>query len=296
MSSAPFFSVIVPTRDRPSQLTCCIEALVKLQYPHDRFEVIVIDDGGTASLTEVVKEFRDKLSLMILRQDSAGPASARNTGASRAQGQFLAMTDDDCSPAPDWLNHLQQAFEQEPDRLFGGRTVNGLPGNRCAEASQIVIDVVYALQPKLEKFPQFFATNNFALSAEMFREAGGFRESFRTSEDREFCDRWVHQGRELGYLPEAIVYHSHDLDFPGLMRQHFTYGRGASRFHRLRAQRGWGRFHFYGQFYFALLRQCCTQRFPESLLLAGFLACTQLAATAGFMRESMARGSRTAAL
>ena len=73
------------------------------------------------------------------------------------------------------------------------------------------------------------------------------------------------------------------------MRQHFSYGRGASRFHQLRAQRGWGKFHFYGQFYFALLRECRTRRFPESLMLAVLLACTQLAAAVGFVRENIAR-------
>jgi glycosyltransferase involved in cell wall biosynthesis len=289
MSFAPVFSVIVPTRDRPSQLACCIAALGRLEYPVDLFEVIIVDDGGTASLVEIENTFRDKLSLTVLKQEPAGPSAARNTGARRAQGRFLAMTDDDCAPSPGWLNRLQEAFERAPDKLFGGRTVNGLPGNRCAEVSQIIIDVVYASQSKLANFPQFFATNNFALSAAGFREVGGFCESFRTSEDREFCDRWAHQERGLAYLPDAVVYHSHNLDFQALMRQHFSYGRGASRFHQLRAQRGWGKFHFYGQFYFALLRECRTRRFPESLMLAVLLACTQLAAAVGFVRENIAR-------
>jgi glycosyltransferase involved in cell wall biosynthesis len=296
MNSAPLFSVIVPTRDRPAQLACCVEALGKLEYPADQFEVIVIDDGGTASMAEIENGFRDKLQLTVIRQDPAGPAAARNTGARHARGQFFAMTDDDCAPAPDWLTRLKQAFEQDPNKLYGGRTVNGLPGNRCAAASQIIIDVVYALQSKLPNFPQFFATNNFALSANGFRDAGGFRESFRTSEDREFCDRWAHQGRGLAYSPDVVVYHSHSLDSAGLMRQHFNYGRGAYRFHRLRAQRGWGRFHFYGQFYSALLQQCRGRGFTEGLSLAILLASTQLAASAGFVRESVARGARTVSL
>jgi glycosyltransferase involved in cell wall biosynthesis len=296
MTSVPFFSVIVPTRDRSSQLAACMEALGKLEYPADRFEVIVVDDGGTASLAEIESVFRDKLSLSVIRQEPAGPAAARNTAARHAQGRFLAMTDDDCAPAPDWLSRLQESFERDPAKLYGGRTLNGLPLNRCAEASQIIIDVVYDLQPKLENFPQFFATNNFAVSAAGFREVGGFRESFRTSEDREFCDRWVHVGRELAHLPEAVVSHSHNLDFAALMRQHFNYGRGASRFHQLRAERGWGRFHFYGQFYFSLLQRCRSRRFPDSWLLAVLVACTQLAAAAGFVREVMARRPQTVPL
>jgi glycosyltransferase involved in cell wall biosynthesis len=288
MRPPPIFTVIVPTQNRPLQLACCIEALGRLEYPVDRFEVIVVDDGGTASLAEIQNAFHDKLSLTVLRQEPAGPAAARNNGARHAKGRFLAMTDDDCAPAPDWLSRLQEALEQDPDKLYGGTTLNGLPGNRCAASSQIIIDVVYALQSKLENFPQFFATNNFALSAAGFGALGGFRESFRTSEDREFCDRWVHQGHSMSYVGDAVAYHFHDLDFPALMRQHFDYGRGAFRFHRLRSQRGWGRFHFYGKFYFALLQHCRTRGFPDSWLLAALLVCTQLAAAAGFLWESIA--------
>jgi glycosyltransferase involved in cell wall biosynthesis len=285
--ASPTFTVIVPTHDRPGQLACCIQALAELDYPRDCFEVIVVDDGGAVSLTEIENRFRNQLSLTLLRQDQAGPAAARNHGARHAEGRYLAMTDDDCAPATGWLRRLGECFEQDPGKLYGGKTINGLPGNRCAAASQVIIDVVYALQAQLPNFPQFFATNNFALSAEGFREAGGFRESFQTSEDREFCDRWVHQGRGMAFVPEAIVHHSHDLDFPALLRQHFAYGRGAFRFHQLRVKRHWGHFHFYGRFYLALLQRCRTRKFAESILLGGLLACTQLAAAAGFMRESM---------
>ena len=121
MRSPPVFTVIVPTHNRPLQLACCIEALSKLEYPVNRFEVIVVDDGGTASVAELQDAFRDSLSLTVVRQEPAGPAAARNNGARHAKGRFLAMTDDHCAPAPDWLSRLQEAFEQDPDKLYGGK-------------------------------------------------------------------------------------------------------------------------------------------------------------------------------
>ena len=42
----PFFSVIVPTRDRPDRLVRCLRALAQLDYPGDAFEVVVVDDGS----------------------------------------------------------------------------------------------------------------------------------------------------------------------------------------------------------------------------------------------------------
>ena len=43
----PYFSVIIPTHARPDRLAACLEALANLDYPRDRFEVIVVDDGTT---------------------------------------------------------------------------------------------------------------------------------------------------------------------------------------------------------------------------------------------------------
>jgi glycosyltransferase involved in cell wall biosynthesis len=47
--SYPFFSVIIPTYERAQQLTVCLRALACQNYPRDRFEVLVVDDGSGTS-------------------------------------------------------------------------------------------------------------------------------------------------------------------------------------------------------------------------------------------------------
>src|SRR5690348_17430989 len=56
--AAPFFSVIIPTHNRPKQLAACLRAIAEVDYPRDRFEVIVVDDGGSASLQETYHSYR----------------------------------------------------------------------------------------------------------------------------------------------------------------------------------------------------------------------------------------------
>src|SRR3712207_1403127 len=94
----PFFSVIVPTYERPAQLAACLGALARLDCPAASFEVIVVDDGSAAAPGRRLDEFRDLLDVRLLTQANAGPAAARNRGASEARGSFLAFTDDDCAP------------------------------------------------------------------------------------------------------------------------------------------------------------------------------------------------------
>src|SRR5919108_1521730 len=114
MNDVPFCSVIVPTRGRPDQLRDCLESLAQLEHPRERYEVIVVDDGGSLVPATYVDAFSERLDLRMLSQRRSGPAAARNAGAAKARGQLLAFTDDDCLPDRPWLAQLVAAFEENP--------------------------------------------------------------------------------------------------------------------------------------------------------------------------------------
>jgi len=236
----PFFSIIVPTYDRPRQLAACLQSLAALDYPRDHFEVIVVDDGSEVPPETLVASFRDKMDVTLLAQSHSGPAAARNLGAARAKGRFLAFTDDDCAPTPGWLQKLATRFAQAPDCAIGGRTLNALPDNPYSTASQLLIDYLYTYYDADPNQARFLTSNNLALPAERFHAVGGFDAGwFRAAaEDRELCDRWLHYGYRMIYAQEVLVYHAHSLTFRTFWRQHINYGRGAFYFHGARARRG----------------------------------------------------------
>lgn len=237
--SKPLFSLIIPTYSRPKQIADCLQSLTALNYPRDDFEVIVVDDGSPMDLQPVVYHFIDKLNLRLIKQSNSGPAKARNTGAEVAKGRFLVFTDDDCQPHSNWLNAFASGFKTTPDSLLGGHTINKLSNNLYSEASQLLIDYLYQYYNLKTKTPLFFASNNIALPREMFQKIGGFNTNFplAAGEDREFCDRWLHEGYFMQYIPEAEIDHAHYLTLRKFWRQHFNYGRGAYFFHQIRSQR-----------------------------------------------------------
>jgi GT2 family glycosyltransferase len=238
----PFISIVIPTYNRPDQLAACLRGCSRLDYPYDRLEVIVVDDGGVTPLDSIVDTFSDRMAVRLILQSNTGPASARNRGAAEAQGDFLAFTDDDCSPSPGWLDALADVFREAPDCGVGGRTINTLTDNIYSTTSQLLIDYLYEYYNQDLDGAKFFASNNLAFPRKAFLENGGFDARYRqaAAEDRELSDRWVAQGRRLRYAPEALVSHAHSLALGTLWRQHFTYGRGAFSFHRTRAERGGG--------------------------------------------------------
>jgi GT2 family glycosyltransferase len=282
----PFCSIVVPTRGRPEQLRECLDALAALDYPADLYEVVVVDDGGDSPLEAAVGPFRDRIPLSLLRREHGGPAAARNAGAARARGSLLAFTDDDCRPSPQWLRRLAEHHVLEPDVALGGHTVNALHRNPFSAASQLIINAGYGWNNYDPRNARFFTTNNLAVPASAFRELGGLDVRFRTSEDRDFCDRWVASGRRMHYVADALVHHAHALTLRGFCRQHFSYGRGAFRFHSEHLRREHRRVPLEPRFYLGVHATAWRGRpIAEALELQAILALWHVINAAGFVWE-----------
>ncbi len=292
MSASPHISIVIPTYNRPERLKSCLDSITGLNYSKERFEVIIVDDGSKNPLDTVVKPYQQQLNLTLIRQKNAGPAAARNTGANTAKGQYLAFTDDDCTLDKNWLVALENGFSQTSNALLGGKTINALPNNPYSSASQLLIDYLYDYYNQKSAQATFFASNNFALSRELFEKVGQFDVTFplAAGEDREFCDRWLFNGYSLYYVPEAIIYHSHYLSLAKFWRQHFNYGRGAYYFHQVRSQRNETSVKVEPlEFYWKLLTYplAANNKQSSKLFLCSLLFVSQFANVYGFLTSKL---------
>jgi glycosyltransferase involved in cell wall biosynthesis len=267
----PFFSIIVPTFNRPDKLADCLESLARLDYPKNRFHVVVVDDGSKVTPEPVVSRFFNRLDVTLLKQAHAGPAAARNNGAKKARGKFLIFLDDDCSPAPDRLLRLQKRFKETPDAAIGGKTLGRVPFNIFSATSQMIINAVYDFYNKSVEGPHFFTTNNLAVPVDSFWNIGGFNSSFTTAEDREFCHRWKSNRYRLIYAPEIIIYHVNPLTFLDFLRCHYRHGQGAFRFHYGRNENHTRNNQEVLKFYLHLLSCPFSKELNLRMLLVGIL-------------------------
>ena len=290
------FSIIIPTCDRHAQLSACLDAIADLRYPRSKFEVVVVDDGSQSPVEPVVAASREFVQLTLLRQPGGGPALARNRGAAAARGRFLVFTDDDCMPAPDWLDRLALRLDGAPGRIVGGKTVNALPDNVFSTASQSLLTYLYDYYSADPDKLWFLASCNLALDAQGFRSVGGFDPAYprAAAEDRDLCDRLRAHGYGMTYAPDALVYHRHALTLVDFWRQHYGYGRGARRFRRVHRERsGQGVRMEPPRFYTGLM--CCPfrQGVRRPVTVATLLLVSQLANAAGFFREWASYASTT---
>lgn len=285
----PFFSIIIPTYNRHERISACLQAIADQDYPRHRYEVIFVDDGGSAPLEGYLEPFRDRLAVRLLRQDHLGVAVGRNTGAREARGEILAFTDDDCRPSPHWLRMLADTFGDCRDCIVGGRTFDALRDNPYSTASQALILYLLDYYNADPRDARFLNGSNLAVPARLFHVLGGFHGAFLRmgGEEREFCDRCRFHGFRMVYAPEAVVYHVHHLTLRSFIRQHFSYGRGGFHFQRLHAARTLRRVRVEpAGFYTGMFRYPFRmEKVPRAILVSLLLIVAQGANAAGYFYE-----------
>ena len=195
-TTAPgMFSVVVPTYHRNATLAECLTRLAPgtqtLAGP--AYEVIVTDDGSTATAQAMVAE-RFPWARWAAGP-RRGPAANRNHGASLARGDWLAFTDDDCLPTPGWLAAFADAAGDAD--VLEGRTT-------CAAGVSSILD-----EAPINLTGGNLWSCNLAIRVTAFHGTGGFDERFPHAavEDMEFAGRVARGGRAVRFVPAAVVDH-----------------------------------------------------------------------------------------
>lgn len=103
----PRVSVIIPTYNVGNYIQNCIRSVLKQTYQN--LEVIIVDDGSSDDTLRKVGLFREKVQ--VFKQRHSGQSKARNTGISKASGEFITFMDADDEISPHHVEYLVQALK-----------------------------------------------------------------------------------------------------------------------------------------------------------------------------------------
>lgn len=192
-------SIVVLTHNRAPLLGDLLESIRRLDWDPALLEVCVVGDADIHDETEaVVRRFAASVAFPV--QYLLAPnnlAAKRNAGVRATVGEIIAFTDDDCRVAPDWLRHGCRALA---DGSLAG--VQGQTKVPAAEGDGAFHHVTRQLA-----VPNY-QTCNILYRREALLGAGGFDERFSfIHEDADLAFTVLEQGGEIGYCPEAVVYH-----------------------------------------------------------------------------------------
>jgi glycosyltransferase involved in cell wall biosynthesis len=170
-------SVVVPTYNRANELRNCLTSVLE-QDGADHIEVVVVDDGSTDDTRAVVEAFGAR-NVRYLRQANAGPCVARNRGAERAIGRFLAFLDSDDELAAGWAREMTRLLEHDRTAIACcGVTLVTNEGPRTTHLPA-------PAGPAYGDRSVSFMPGAYAVSRELFHRTGGFAEDIAYGEHHE---------------------------------------------------------------------------------------------------------------
>ena len=233
----PSVSVIIPVKNRCEELVECLESVFAQDYPHDRMEVIVIDDGSTDETFDAANRFPVKL---FTNPVSRGQSFCRNLGAREACGEILAFLDSDCVAEPTWLRELTAYFSWERVGAVGGY-VDGYFGasvlDRYEQAASPLNMGKRHQVGNHDSSTLYVPTCNLLVRKIIFLEAGGFQPELHVGEDVDFCWRMRNRGHLLVYAPRGAVRHKHRNSLRGMLSRRCDYGTSEALLYRLHSDK-----------------------------------------------------------
>ena len=235
----PEVSVIIPIYNGEQDLPGLIERLIAQTYPAQQVEYLLVDNGSRDRTPQILLEAADKFAAKGLtfkalsETDIQSAYAARNTGIRAATGEFLAFTDADCYPQPDWLTALMQPFADDTVGLVAGE-VTAFPPVTLLERYAERKHVMSQQDTLNHKFCPYGQTANLGIRLKALAEVGLFRPYLTTGGDADICWRVQREGSwKIHYASDATVQHRHRQTLKDLRAQWYRYGRSNRYLHDL---------------------------------------------------------------
>lgn len=252
--TAPTLSIIIPTRNRLSDLRRCLNALSNQDVPKEVFEVIVVDDHSEvavfADYEQTSRQFPNLCVLFTsLRNHEKGAARARNRGVHLARGKIVGFLDDDSVPTIDWVGiviasfsdhshvtaitgHINAIDSENPLSAFRQNFYNARRNRLLTREYSERMRRRYSVDMTSYPLVDFLAGGNSAVRRDTLLKVGAFNENYRMMHDKELALRLLQNGYICVFVPKLQIKHNHTKSVRDAASKSFVSGR--YHFHLLR--------------------------------------------------------------
>ncbi|WP_181008495.1 glycosyltransferase [Sphingomonas montanisoli] len=200
----PRLSILIPVWNGENQINLCLDAIAAQTIDPGLIEVIVVDNGSTDGTADVVRRYP---FATLLSEPRPGSYRARNTGLDHVRGTYIAFTDADCIPHPDWAEKALAAIEAHPEAGIVAGKVELFRLSDADSTTCAAYDGLFNLNQEYYARAGHCATANWTSPAVLIRELGGFNAELKSSGDFEMSKRISATGRPVVYRDDIIVRH-----------------------------------------------------------------------------------------
>ena len=231
----PQVTILIPAHNEAPVINDTLTAMLALEYPADRYQVIVVDDGSTDETAKLVRAFaerdaRVRLVSVAPGEGGRGKSRALNIGLGHTDAPFIAVYDADNSPEPPALRYLMAQLVLHPElgAVLGKFRTDNWSRNLLTRFISIETltfqSIVQAGRWKLFGVSTLPGTN-FAIRRSALEAIGGWDEDAIT-EDAEMSIRVYMAGQRIKMIPYAVTHEQEPETWRVWFRQRTRWVRG----------------------------------------------------------------------
>jgi poly-beta-1,6-N-acetyl-D-glucosamine synthase len=215
-------------------LTEAIKSISAQDYPHEKMQIIFIDDGSIDHTLEIVEAYVQKTNIQtkVFKTEWFGLGNARSLILDNADGKYITWVDADEILTPNYIRKQAEFMEKNTDVGITAGVFDFVQGNYVLNLElvpHIVNHIMFDRPPsflwKTKKIP---GTGGTTFRTKALRQVNGFNKRFRGSgEDIDVILKIHNSGWQIK-LNDAVFYELHNgmKTFADLWRKYYWYGHG----------------------------------------------------------------------
>ena len=227
----PTFSIVVPVRNEGTVIGRLLNSLSKLNYPGDKSEIIIVEDGSTDGTLDICMNYaKEHAAVKILhRSFSNGKPSALNYGLKHATGEIVAIFDADNVPDANALMNAREYFEDPAVAAVQGKTLSlNSKENMLTEfisyEEAVWCEAYLRGKDILNLFVHLKGSCQF-IRRDVLEKLEGFDEGV-LSEDMEISARLTEHNYKIRYASDVVAWQESPSDLKTLFKQRTRWFRG----------------------------------------------------------------------
>jgi cellulose synthase/poly-beta-1,6-N-acetylglucosamine synthase-like glycosyltransferase len=231
----PSCSILIPAHNEEKVIATTIESMLKLEYPKDKLQILIINDGSNDSTKKIIEQYAiedSRVQLVDIPKGEGGKGKSRtlNLGIKQAKGDVIAIYDADNTPDKDSLRYLvaQLLLHKELGAVIGKfRTVN----KNASLLTRFINIETLSFQSMLQAGRwqmhgiSTLPGTNFVMWHHIIKKLGGWDEEALT-EDSELSIRIYEEGYKIKYIPYALTYEQEPQEWRIWIKQRMRWVRG----------------------------------------------------------------------
>ena len=108
----PKITILIPAYNEENSIAACLDSVLASDYPREKMEILVLDDGSTDKTAEIAKRYSTH-GVIVCSKENTGKADSLNFGIKKSTGEIIATLDADSFISPYSIRRMLPLFEDE---------------------------------------------------------------------------------------------------------------------------------------------------------------------------------------